>query len=97
MELLEEKLEGKLHDFRFGYVTKHRRACVVIFMFQSCQSLCDPWLLCPWDSPGKNTGVDCHALLQGFFLTQGSNLHLLMLLHWRVGSLPLKPPGKPLV
>ena len=22
-------------------------------------------LLCPWDSPGKNTGVDCHALLQG--------------------------------
>ena len=23
------------------------------------------WLLCPWDSPGKNTGVICHALLQG--------------------------------
>ena len=31
-------------------------------------------LLCPWDSPGKNTGVGCHALLQGIFLTQGSNL-----------------------
>ena len=30
-------------------------------------------LLCPWDSPGKNTGVDCHALLQGIFPTQGSN------------------------
>ena len=28
-------------------------------------------LLCPWDSPGKNTGVGCHALLQGLFLTQG--------------------------
>ena len=28
---------------------------------------------CPWDSPGKNTAVDCHALLQGIFLTQGSN------------------------
>ena len=28
-------------------------------------------LLCPWDSPGKNTGVGCHALLQGIFLTQG--------------------------
>ena len=27
-------------------------------------------LLCPWDSPGKNTGVDCHALLQGIFPTQ---------------------------
>ena len=23
------------------------------------------WLLCPWDSPGKNTGMGCHALLQG--------------------------------
>ena len=34
-------------------------------------------LLCPWDSPGKNTGVGCHALLQGIFPTQGSNLHLL--------------------
>ena len=39
-------------------------------------------LLCPWDSPGKNTGVDCHALLQGIFLTQGLNLSLLHLLHW---------------
>ena len=28
-------------------------------------------LLCRWDSPGKNTGVDCHALLQGIFPTQG--------------------------
>ena len=28
---------------------------------------------CPWDSPGKNTGVGCHALLQGIFPTQGSN------------------------
>ena len=27
-------------------------------------------LLCPWDSPGKNTGVDCHSLLQRIFLTQ---------------------------
>ena len=31
-------------------------------------------LLCPWDSPGKNTEVGCHALLQGIFPTQGSNL-----------------------
>ena len=34
-------------------------------------------LLCPWDSPGKNTAVSCHALLQGIFLIQGSNLGLL--------------------
>ena len=34
-------------------------------------------LLCPWDSPGKNTGVGCHFLLQGIFPTQGSNPGLL--------------------
>ena len=34
-------------------------------------------LLCPWDSPGKNTGVGSHSLLQRIFLTQGSNLGLL--------------------
>ena len=34
-------------------------------------------LLCPWDSPGKNTGVGCHALLQRSFPTQASNPHLL--------------------
>ena len=43
-------------------------------------------LLCPWNSPGKNTGVGCHSLFQGIFLTQGSNPHLL---HWQVVSLPL--------
>ena len=32
--------------------------------------------LCPWDSPDKNTGVGCHFLLQGIFLTQGSNPYL---------------------
>ena len=41
------------------------------------------------DSPGKNTGVGCHALLQGIFPIQGSNLNLLCLLHWQVSSLPL--------
>ena len=50
----------------------------------SCVCLCATlWteavrLLCPWDSPGKNTGVGCHALLQGIFPTQGSNPHLFM-------------------
>ena len=32
--------------------------------------------------------------LQGIFPTQGSNLSLLHLLHWQVGSLPLAPPGR---
>ena len=30
-------------------------------------------LLSPWDFPGKNTGMDCHFLLQGIFRTQGSS------------------------
>ena len=34
-------------------------------------------LLCPWDSPGKNTGMGCHALLQGIFPIYGSTPHLL--------------------
>ena len=50
-------------------------------------------LLCPWDSPGKNTGLGCHFLLQGIFPIQGWNPHLLLLLHWQEGSLPLAPPG----
>ena len=44
---------------------------------QSCPSLCYPVNLCPWNSPGKNSGVGCHALLQGTFPTKGSNPHLL--------------------
>ena len=50
------------------------RACTYL-----CLSLCSPMarLLCPWDSPGKITGVSGHFLLQGVFLTQGLNLCLL--------------------
>ena len=41
-------------------------------------------------------GGSYHALLQGIFLTQGLNVHLLDLLHWQAGSLPLAPAEKPL-
>ena len=64
---------------------------------QLCLMLCDltpARLLCPWGSLGKNTGASNHALLQRIFPTQGVKLHLLHLLHWQVGSLPLVPPGK---
>ena len=54
-------------------------------LFQSCSTLCNPVdytayqdpLSMARSSPGKNTGVGCHALLQGMFPTQGLNLHLL--------------------
>ena len=54
-------------------------------------------LLCPWDSSGKNSGVGCHALLQGIFPIQGSNPHLhrrqilYLLSHW--GSARLMVTG----
>ena len=44
---------------------------------------------------GKNTEVGCHALLQGIFPSHGSNMHLLCLLYWQAGSLPLVPSRKP--
>ena len=49
------------------------------------------------DFPGKKTGVACHALLQGIFPTWGSNMQLLHIMHYQVGSLPLAPPGNPQV
>ena len=59
----------------------HQQACMLSRL--SRVRLCaTPWtlqpirLLCPWDSPGKNTGMGCHALLQGIFLTQGLNPRL---------------------
>ena len=48
---------------------------VKVFISQLSPTLCNPMdcSLCPWNSPGKNTGVASHSLLQGIFLTQGSN------------------------
>ena len=74
-------------------------ACVHAKSLQLCPTLCDstdcssPGSSFHGDSPGKNTGVGCHALLQGIFPTQGSNLHFFCLLCWQAGSLPLVPPG----
>ena len=49
-----------------------------------------PRLLCSWDSPGKNTGMGCHALLQGIFPTLEPRSPAL-----QVDSLPAELPGKP--
>ena len=44
-------------------------------------------IFCPWNFPGKSTGVHCHCLLQGIFPTQGLNLPFHIYLHcwddWR--------------
>ena len=76
-------------------------ACMPAKLLQLCLTPGNPMDCSPpgssvhGDTPVKNTGVGCPALLQGIFLTQRSNLHLLHLLHWQAGSLPLAPPGKP--
>ena len=57
-----------------------------------CSQATKTRLLCPWDFLGKKTGVDCHFLLQGVFLTQWLNWSLL---HWQVDSLPLSHLGSP--
>ena len=72
---------------------------LVLSRFQSWKLVATLWtvatgLICLWDSPGKNSRVGCHFLLQGIFLTQGLNPNLLRLLHWHTGSLPLPSPGK---
>ena len=68
--------------FRCSYTLKvpgrHGGGLVAKF----CQTLATLWTIacqavCPWDFPGKNTGVSCRALLQGIFPTQGSNPGLL--------------------
>ena len=58
---------------------------------QLCLTPCTR-LLCPWDFPGKNSGVDCHFLLQEIFLTRASNLSLPAS---QADSLPAEPPEKP--
>ena len=76
------------------YVCVHAKSLSHIQLFVT------PWIvvhqvLCPWDSPGKHTGVGFHALLQGFFLTQVLNRSRLWLLHWQAGFLPLSHLGSP--
>ena len=69
---------------------------VTVLVAQSCLTLSDPMdcsppdSSCPWDSPGKSTGVGCRFLLQGIFLTQRSNRGLL---HSRRILYRLSPQG----
>ena len=68
---------------------------------QSCPTLCGPRDCSPSASSvhgifqARILGRVCRFLLQGIFQTQGSNSHLLHILHWQASSLPLTPPGKP--
>ena len=52
-------------------------------LFVTLRTIAHARVLCPCGSPGKNTRVGCHPLLQGIFPTQGSSPGLLHLLHCR--------------
>ena len=77
----------KSRTFYFSYETHLIYASISCYCCclvpQSCLTLYDtvdcslPDSFCPWDFPGKNTGVGCYFLLQGIFPTQGSNPCLL--------------------
>ena len=73
--------------------------CAVLFLVaQSCSTLCSsidcspPGSSVHGNSLGKNTGVGCHALLQGIFRTQEIEPRFSAL---QVNSLPSEPPVKP--
>ena len=72
------------------YLCAQSLSCVQLFATPWTASL--PSSSVCGDSPGKNTGVGCHALLQGIFLTQGSNAHLL---YCRQILYPLSHPESP--
>ena len=79
-----------------GFFFFYNGCCCLIT--KSCLTLLQPcglWparLLCPWDFPGKNTGLGCYFFIQGIFPTQRSNPRLL---HWQADSLPLSHEGNP--
>ena len=83
-------------DIDLGTWVAEDLICLVV---QSCLSLCNPMDCSPpgssvhVDSLGKNTGVGCHALLQGIFPTQGSNMGVL---HGRQILYHLSHRGRPL-
>ena len=72
----------------------HACACSVASDSLQPRGLQPTRLLCPWDSPGKSTGVGCHFLFQRTSPTQGQNPGLL---HWQADSSPLSHLGVPQV
>ena len=70
-----------LYDYKAKYAKRFAgllllRVCQLASVVPDSATLdCSPPRSCPWDSPDKNAGVGCHALLQGVFPTQGSNPH----------------------
>ena len=95
----------KNRSYQHQYKKLRGQTIVYLALPRVVESLSHVWLwphglwptrhLCPWDSPGKNTGVGCHFLLQGIFLTQELNPHFCIsrqiLYHWATCAAPTFP------
>ena len=97
-KICDERLKGQ----RLMAI-KHMKRCatLLIICMLTCSAASDSLrlhgmqptrLLCPWNFPGRNTGVRCPFLLQGIFPTQGTNPRLLL----AGGFFTTEPPGKPI-
>ena len=85
----KQERSRKTSTFASLTILKSLTVCVLYaqsVVYESLQShgLYPTRLLCPWDFLRSNTGVACHFLLQGIFLTQGYNPRLSHILHWQV-------------
>ena len=94
---MEQQLTLTEHSPFTGYYFKYYGHLVLCLVTQSCPTLCvhmdcsSSGSSVHGDSPGKKTGMGCHALLQGIFPTQGLNPGLLAL---QADSLLTEPPGR---
>ena len=89
--------EFKMHIVNFQNLDLDFKACMLSH-FSQVLTLQNPM---NYSLPGSSVHgilqarlLECHSLLQGIFLTQGSNTCVLCLLLWQTSSLPLAPPGK---
>ena len=78
---IEARFQGFPHQSHWLVSLKYLQVCGESVSHSVVSNSATPWtvahkLLCPWNSPGENTGVGCHFLLQGIFPTQGLNLGL---------------------
>ena len=80
-------VKAKAVDIKFKVKVK---SLSHVWLFETPWTVACTRLLHPWDFPGKSTRVGCHFLLQGIFLTQGSNPGLL---HCRQTLYPLSHQG----
>ena len=98
------EVKNKLSSLWAFWLGLHQSACSkgiflgVVWPLSFVRLFVTPWTVAhqaplSMGFPAKNTGMGCHFLLQGIFLTQGSNTYLL---HWQADSLPLSHQGNPI-